>query len=68
MRSAELGFKKGGFAMEDNRCPECGAPLHYIYAENIWVCPRCDVEDPPKEETGEQIEKRRICNEEQDME
>jgi len=36
--------------MEDNRCPECGAPLHYIYAENIWVCPRCDVEDPPKED------------------
>ncbi len=32
--------------MEDNRCPECGAPLHYIYAENIWVCPCCDVEDP----------------------
>jgi len=36
--------------MEDNRCPECGAPLHYIYAENIWVCPRCDVEDPPGED------------------
>lgn len=23
------------------RCEECGTQLVYIYAENIWICPKC---------------------------
>ncbi len=22
-------------------CEKCGTPLAYVWAENIWVCPKC---------------------------
>ena len=25
------------------RCKECGHKLVYVWAENFWFCPRCDI-------------------------
>ena len=33
-----------GIRRSTTKCPNCGSPLHYIYAENIWVCPKCEKE------------------------
>jgi len=41
VKAIEEGIKKAEII---NRCPDCGSPLQYIYAENIWVCPKCEKE------------------------